>query len=73
MKDARERAEKLAALAGVTLGPVLSVSEDKGGDENIRAQQARAGMATGPQAVRSARLEEISIKVLLSVQYQINK
>jgi uncharacterized protein YggE len=73
MKDARERAEKLAALAGVTLGPVVSVSEDNGGDENARAQQARAGLTSSPQAVRSARLEEISVKVLLSVQFGIDK
>jgi uncharacterized protein YggE len=78
MDDARTKAQRLAQLSGVKLGPVISVSDDGSGtNSNSRANlfAMMEGMAT-PQAgltkeAKSGTLHEIQITVQLSVRFAI--
>ncbi|MGC4031974.1 MAG: SIMPL domain-containing protein [Tepidisphaeraceae bacterium] len=78
MKDARQRAEKLAELAGVKLGSVISVHEGTPTNENTNLRQMIFEMNTGishdnvPTA-KSGKLEDIAVKAVVTVQYQIVK
>jgi uncharacterized protein len=47
VKDARARAEALAELSGVTLGPVMSISEVVGASQPVFATVERAAMDAG--------------------------
>ena len=47
IEDARARAEELAELSGVTLGPVMSISEVVGGNQPVFATAERAMMDAG--------------------------
>ena len=74
MKDARQRAEKLADLAGVKLGPVLAVHESSGnGNDDMRtmAYQAVRGGGGTKVVATSGNLADIPVKVAVTVQYAI--
>jgi uncharacterized protein YggE len=72
MADARRRAERLAALAGVKLGRIVSV-RDQGAGAPMTVQMP--GMAGQPVAeagrLSSGVFSEIPVRVNLSVQFEI--
>jgi uncharacterized protein YggE len=82
--QARARAQRLASLAGVKLGPVLSVEEDAPSpaqDKDQASMQMRMlatiyGMASSGQEAESSRItsdkyEEIPVRVALRVRFAI--
>jgi len=76
MDDAKKRAQRLADLAGVKLGRILSVT-DGGQAPNQNAQyQAYYGMPQPPQDsndLTSTMLGDIPLRVNVTVQYEIVK
>ena len=81
MDDAKKKAERLANLAGVKLGRILSVKDavavGGGGGNNSgqMAMMAMYGVAMPPeqQELTSNVFKEISVKVNLAVQFEIAK
>jgi hypothetical protein len=79
MKQARARAERLAQLAGVQLGDIVSIEEgtpvSKGDNSGgMSAYFAMLGMAKGEQSeYTSTELQSIPVTVSLSVQFSIVK
>jgi uncharacterized protein YggE len=80
MEDAKKKAERLANLAGVKLGRILSVKDAVavGGNNNSGGQMAMMamyGIAMQPeqQELTSGVFKEISVKVNLAVQFEIAK
>jgi uncharacterized protein YggE len=78
MDDARKKAERLASLAGVKLGRILSVKD--WGAANINNPQQQAMMAMGgfnmtveEAALTSGVFTEIGVKVNVAVQFEIAK
>ena len=75
MADARKRAERLAGLAGVKLGRILSVRDQ--GAVNMSPQQAQIYAMTGqmssesPDQLSSGVFTEIPVRVNLAVQFEI--
>ena len=70
MEDARERAEQLAALAGVTLGTVRSISES-GFLSPFAAPSAGLAFATAERAGTSISPGESEISLSVFVTYDI--
>jgi uncharacterized protein YggE len=80
--DARAKAERIAKLSGVKLGPVTSV-QDQGAEQQGNSQQsllaaiygAAASTATPPDTkeVESTALTEIPVTVRLTVRFEIEK
>jgi len=80
MDDARKKAERLANLAGVKLGRILSVKDavavgNNGSGGEQMAMMAMYGVAMPPeqQELTSSVFKEISVKVNLAVQFEIAK
>jgi uncharacterized protein YggE len=80
MDDARKKAERLAGLAGVKLGRILSVKDavpvgGAGSNNGQMAMMAMYGVAAPPeqQELTSSVFKEISVKVNLAVQFEIAK
>lgn len=81
MADARKKAERLAGLAGVKLGRIVSVKDavQVGGNNANNPQQmaimAMTGMFAAPtdSELTSNVFTEISVKVSLAVQFEIAK
>jgi uncharacterized protein YggE len=80
MDDAKKKAERLAKLAGVKLGRILSVKDAVavGGNNSSNGQMAimaMYGVAMQPeqQELTSNVFKEISVKVNLAVQFEIAK
>ena len=80
MDDAKKKAERLANLAGVKLGRIISVKDAVavGGSNNSGPQMAMMamyGVAAPPeqQELTSSVFKEISVKVNLAVQFEIAK
>lgn len=77
IQEARKKAEKLASLAGVTLGPVVSVAEANGGQEEGNLRQmifaAANGVGGATPTATSPKFTDISVKVTVTVQYAIAK
>lgn len=81
MDDARKKAERLAALAGVKLGRILSVKDavavggSGGSSPQQMAMMAMYGVVAPPeqQELTSNVFKEISVKVNLAVQFEIAK
>ncbi len=71
MADARQRAEQLANLAGVTLGDPLSINESGGGGGNVPFPEfARAATArSGATPIQPGENEiELSVSVLYAIR-----
>jgi uncharacterized protein YggE len=81
MEDAKKKAERLANLAGVKLGRIISVKDavavGGGGSANApqMAMMAMYGVAAPPeqQELTSGVFKEIAVKVNLAVQFEIAK
>jgi uncharacterized protein YggE len=78
MEDARKKAERLAALAGVKLGRITSVKEAvqvNSGNPQQAAMMAMYGIVAPQEApeLTSPVFKEISVKVSLAVQFEIAK
>ena len=80
LKQARAKAERLAQLAGVELGDIVSIretvpaSKDDNGGNGIAAYVAMIGGASSNQPeYTSAGLQSIPVTVNLSVQFDIVK
>jgi uncharacterized protein YggE len=74
MGDARKRAERLASLAGVKLGRILSVRDQGAVAMNPQAAQIYAmtgQMPDSPQQLSSGVFTEIPVRVNLAVQFEI--
>ncbi len=70
--DAHDKAAGLAQSAGVTLGPVYSISE-QGGGFTPRPMMARAALASGAAASPEFLNGKIEISADITVFYSINK
>jgi uncharacterized protein YggE len=76
---AKSRAERLARIAGVELGPVQSVTEtiSDGGDEQsvqeriVMAVYGGGGASNEDQRVTSDKFEEIPVQVTLQVRFAL--
>ncbi len=76
---AKSRAERLAKLAGVELGPVLAVSETVGGTGGEQSMQERmitamygvGGGGKEDSRVTSDKFEEIPVQVALEVRFAL--
>ncbi len=77
MEDARKKAERLAALAGVKLGRVVSIKEavSVGGNNPQNAVMAAYGVLspTETNEISTGVFKEVSVKVNLAVQFEIAK
>jgi len=78
MEDAKSKAKRLADLAGVKLGRILSVQEGaapKGQNENnyFTMIMAMYGASSGEQDPMTTKLSEVPYKVALTVQFEIQK
>jgi uncharacterized protein YggE len=77
MEDAKSKAQKLAQLAGVKLGGIMSVHESsspKPGSMNPWAAAAAAANSDDdPTDLTSQVLADITVKVTLTVQFEIVK
>ena len=75
MADARKRAERLASLAGVKLGRILSVRDQGAAARNMNPQTAQmyamTGQAPDPGELSSGVYTEIPARVNLAVQFEI--
>ena len=77
MEDARRRAERLASLAGVKLGRIVSV-RDQGAATSVNPQAVQMFAMTGqappsadPSELTSGVFAEIPVRVNLAVQFEI--
>jgi uncharacterized protein YggE len=73
IKDAREQAERLATLSGVKLGRVTSVREGTAqsqGNMNVMYYYGSAN-PNESDAYTTTKLEEISVKIVLQVEFAI--
>jgi uncharacterized protein YggE len=77
MADAKSKAQQLADLAGVKLGRILSIHASTGKGNNNRVvypwMYNGAPEPAEEENLSSGTLEEIPLKVTLSVQYEIEK
>ena len=78
MEDAKKKAQRLADLAGVKLGKIVSVQDSmamKNGNVNMAAWMNAygGGTQTDISDLSSHMLTDISLKVTLSVQFEIAK
>jgi hypothetical protein len=72
MQDARERAEQLASLAGVTLGQVRSISESSAPPSILRqAGFALAEFAAAPAAATPLSPGEAEVSLTVFVVYEV--
>ena len=78
MDDAKKKAQRLADLAGIKLGKIVSVQDSvpvKNENANVAmyAYYNGAGMQTDPSDLTSQMLTDIPLKVTLTVQFEIQK
>jgi uncharacterized protein YggE len=78
MDDAKAKAQRLAELAGVKLGKIISVQDSvpvKSDNSNMMAMMYGygGGVQTDPSDLTSQMLADISLKVTLTVQFEIAK
>jgi hypothetical protein len=78
MDDARKKAERLAALAGVKLGRIIAVKDAisvNSGNPQQAAMMAMYGVVAPQESAElsSGVFKEISVKVNLAVQFEIAK
>lgn len=67
-EDARDKAVQLARLAGVSLGPVLAISESEGGYQG-QPMMARSQMARGDIPITGGQLDQ---QATITVRWAIN-
>jgi uncharacterized protein YggE len=70
IKDAREQAERLAALSGVKLGRVTSVREGAAPQTNVNVVYYQPP-ATEEEKYTTSKLEDITVKIVLQVEFEI--
>jgi len=78
MEDAKKKAQRLADLGGVKLGKIVSIQDSvamKNDNPNMAALMSAygGGMQTDPSDLTSQILADISLKVTLTVQFEIAK
>ncbi len=71
MRDARERAEHLASLAGVTLGQLRSVSESSAPSQNLRGGAFGAEFAFAQAAATPLSPGETEVSLTVFVVYEV--
>jgi uncharacterized protein YggE len=69
VEDARSRAERLAQLSGVKLGPAISIVEQDGGGAGPMPMMAMAKMDTGAPVERG----ELTISTTVQVVYGLGE
>ena len=69
--DARSKAEQLAELAGLTLGPATSISESFSPPAPVQRYQAGLAMAESAGAVTPMHPGELEVSVNIEVTFQI--
>ena len=78
VENAKKKAQRLATLAGVKLGAVTSMTEGpaKGEDSSanvVRAIYGAVGASTDQTAVNTTILSESPVKMIVTVQFAIEK
>ena len=75
MDDARAKAQRLAQLSGVKLGPVISVNESGAGNSRAALMAEMEGVpppqGAQPKEAKSSTMHEIPVTVQLSVRFAI--
>ncbi|QDT56871.1 oxidative stress defense protein [Caulifigura coniformis] len=71
IKDAREQAERLAALSGVKLGRVVSVREGAVQNSNVNVMYYGQPPSDDAEQHTTTKLEDIKVKIVLQVEFAI--
>ena len=71
IKDAREQAERLAALSGVKLGRVTSVREGAPQSTNVNVVYYGQPSTDEAEKYTTTKLEDITVKIVLQVEFAI--
>ena len=72
-KEAKEKAEGMAAAAGVKLGPLLSINESRGGGFTPQPMMSRAYSAEMGDAVTPISAGDQTLSVSVNLSYGIGE